>query len=121
MHIIEGTIIEGSKRASELGFPTINLAYESVHQPDAGVYAGSLLYDGEEYRGAACLAPNGKLEIHCFQAVPLKHIKEASIALYEKVSEYVVGDDGTMRATIAGDIEKSKRCFADLERTLRDS
>ena len=87
MHLIEGTIIEGSKQASELGFPTINLACKSLNQPEAGIYAGSLLYDGEEYRGAACLAPSGKLEIHCFATVPMKHIKDASIALYEKVSE----------------------------------
>ena len=111
MEFIEGTIIEGDKKASALGFPTINIAYRAGELPEIGIYAGGLIYDGEEYPGAICLAPDKKIEIHCFETVPIKHLTEASLVFRAKISEYVSGDDDAMKKKIADDVKKTKQFF----------
>ncbi|NOX59882.1 MAG: bifunctional riboflavin kinase/FAD synthetase [Planctomycetes bacterium] len=44
---LTGTVVEGSKRGREIGFPTANLLIEHQLVPAEGVYAGSTEVDGE--------------------------------------------------------------------------
>lgn len=109
--LVAGTISEGSKKATALGYPTVNLAHESRELPAPGIYAGALICDGEEYPGAICLAPDGKLEIHCVRTAPRIHLPDASFIFYKKISDFIPGNDEEMKRKIADDIAKTKEFF----------
>lgn len=115
---MEGRTASGTQKATSLGFPTVNLSYESKNVPDTGIYAGALIYDGEEYPGAVCLAPNGKLEIYCFETIPFTHSKEVSVAFMKRMSDYINGSDDEMKEKIARDVETAKQFFVDSEEKI---
>jgi 6,7-dimethyl-8-ribityllumazine synthase len=115
---IHGMIVRGEGRASKLGFPTINIAYdESSPLPPNGVYAGVLYYNGRQYPGAISLGPDGKssrpkLEIHCFKTIPLKeNTKDASCVFHSRVNDFLPCNATDMKKKIADDVKKAKRFF----------
>jgi riboflavin kinase / FMN adenylyltransferase len=68
---ILGVVGNGAKRGRELGFPTANLSQVQSFVPAAGVYAGAVLLDGQEYKAAINIGPNptfgddqSKIELH---------------------------------------------------------
>lgn len=68
---VSGTVSRGSQRGRELGFPTANLTQIHSFVPAAGVYAGRVAFDGDDYPAAINVGPNptfgeseSKVEVH---------------------------------------------------------
>jgi len=68
---ITGTVIHGDQRGRGLGFPTANLAKIETLIPGEGVYAGTCLYEGNQYSAAINIGSNPtfsnrqkKFEVH---------------------------------------------------------
>lgn len=52
---IEATVIHGRKLGRDLGFPTANMAVESMCDVEYGVYRSSVVVDGVRYRAMSNL------------------------------------------------------------------
>ena len=50
-------VIRGAGRGKGLGFPTLNLAIPAKFEPEHGVYAGAVSWDGNQYWGAFHYGP----------------------------------------------------------------
>lgn len=64
---IKGRVIKGDGYGKKLGFPTVNLARDGSQVkelPTSGVYAGTAVLDGAEYRAGIVIGPDGKIEAH---------------------------------------------------------
>lgn len=107
MHTYTGIIQKGVKRASALGFPTINIP---IGDGDvSGIYAAHVKIDGEEYIAAAFADPQRKiLEAYLLDFSPRElYGGEVSIELLKKIRDSkTFGNDTGLRAAIADDIEK---------------
>jgi riboflavin kinase/FMN adenylyltransferase len=57
-HFILGTVIHGHARGKGLGFPTANLEITGDLYPKAGVYAVTVMVDGEQYQGVVSIGTN---------------------------------------------------------------
>ena len=116
---VKGSIVQGAKKATELGFPTINIVYDvAVQLPQVGVYAGELEFGGMKYPGAVCLGEGAgdaipKLEIYCFDDVPIKHGDRATIVFLKRLSDFVSGNDSSMKQKIANDVLAAVRFFGE--------
>jgi len=64
MHKISGLVIHGDGYGSKIGFPTVNLEFQGVDLPKAGVYAGDALVDNKKYRAGIVIGPGLKVEAH---------------------------------------------------------
>ena len=115
---LSGIVVAGEGKASRLGFPTINIDYGRVAFPvDVGVYAGVLKHGAIAYRGVICVGPvrhsdRLKLEIHCFDHVPLHRGDTVVCTFYEQVSDFIRGDDNVMQQKIADDVKRAQEFFA---------
>jgi len=90
---INGTVIHGQERGRRLGFPTANLALreEFEHLPN-GVYAVTVLYQGDLYRAAANIGNNPtfdgcdrRLEVHIMEFSGDLYGEELMISFYKKI------------------------------------
>ncbi|MEX2028893.1 MAG: riboflavin kinase [Candidatus Paceibacterota bacterium] len=63
---ISGTVIKGDGYGRKLGFPTVNLdlGAETEDLPEEGVYSGTVMLDGKEYRAGIVVGPDDKMEAH---------------------------------------------------------
>ena len=121
MRSYKGVVEEGTKRASKLGFPTINISLQGAEE--SGVYAARVLATGGQYIAAAFADPERKLlEAHILD-FPAEggsswggsgdlYSKKITIELHEKIRESMAfEDDDALRAAIADDIEKVREYF----------
>ena len=109
-----GIVQKGTKRAAELGFPTVNilLADSSV----SGIYAAKVSVGGEEYIAAAFAdQKRNVLEAHVLDFSDELYGKEVTIELCKKIRGNVqFSDDAALRAAIEGDIAKVRAYFTDV-------
>jgi len=61
---ISGKVIRGDGYGKKLGFPTVNLKVSNQDLPEAGVYAGNAVLEGEKYRAGIVIGPGEKVEAH---------------------------------------------------------
>ena len=110
MKSFTGVIQRGSKRATELGYPTINLTIRSGEV--SGVFAARVwLADGPSYAAAAFSdAARGVLEAHMLDFDGDLYGEVATIELGEKIRETKKFDtDGELKAAIAADVAAVRR------------
>ncbi len=105
-----GIIIEGSKKASLLGFPTANIL---VSEPITGIYAGAVSVEGNEYKAALFGdAKRELLEAYILDFSGDLYGKEAVFTLIKKIREHgVFGDDDALKKQIAEDVENVRAYF----------
>lgn len=114
---VEGVVISGSKKASALGFPTVNIGYApGTSLPPIGIYAGTLTHGEKTYPGAICLGPAAdsnplKLEIHCFESLGVREDDRVSCAFLKKLSDFVVAGENDTKQKIAEDVVAARRFF----------
>lgn len=118
---ISGVVVTGQGAASRLGFPTINIDYgaQAIDVP-VGIYAGILKLGDKEYQGVICLGPASqsnilKLEIHCFENVPIQPDGRVTCIFFEKLSGFAPGDENFMKQKIAEDVRMAKAFFETLQ------
>ncbi len=111
MSTYKGIVQQGTKRASKLGFPTINIPLQDAKI--SGIYAARIQIAGDTYTAAVFADPErGLLEAHVLGFSGAFNEKEITIELYEKIREskqFV--DDTLLRAEIASDIIKVRKYF----------
>lgn len=60
-YTFSGVVVEGKKRGRLLGFPTANLQIldsENIEFPVSGVYAGTIVYEGNTYKAGISVGSN---------------------------------------------------------------
>lgn len=61
LYAFSGIVVEGKKRGRLLGFPTANLQIldsENIEFPVSGVYAGTIVYEGNTYKASVSVGSN---------------------------------------------------------------
>lgn len=99
-----GIVIEGSKRARALGYPTVNIVF---NEPDiTGVYAAIVRIDKTLYHGAAFADPSRKLlEAYVFGLNEDVYGRTVSIELKHKIRDSVrYEDDDVLKEAIRSDV-----------------
>lgn len=106
-----GVVQRGTKRAAELGFPTINIPLD---EDISGVFAAEVLIDARRYPAAAFADRTRKLlEAHVLDQRFDMYGKKVSIVLLKKIRESAVfADDDALREAIADDVEKVRSYFS---------
>lgn len=110
MNTYSGTIIEGSKKARELGFPTVNIACD---ENVSGIYAGEVSIDGATYQAAIFADTHRKLlEAYLLNFAKDVYGKTATFVLHKKLREHEsTTDTERLKALIARDVEKTRAYF----------
>lgn len=113
MTIIRGRVEKGRGLGKELGFPTLNLAYDGDLR---GVFAGRVLIDGRQYKGAVHLGPRPTLadeklicEVFLLDFEGGEIEGEVSVEVLEKLRDIIKFEDlEALKAQIAKDVEEIK-------------
>lgn len=113
MKIFHGTIVAGSKKARELGFPTANI---ETAEPVTGIYAGTVSVNGTEYRAALFGDAKRKLlEAYILDFSGDLYGNETTFTLLEKIRDHSeFFDDETLKKQIADDVGKVRAYFTQV-------
>jgi len=95
-HFVTGTVIHGDKRGRTIGFPTANIDVEDNYLlPPTGVYAVSILIDGQVYEGVCNIgykptfkdekALKPSIEVHIFDFHNEIYGKKVSVSWYKRL------------------------------------
>ncbi len=83
---LNGIVTAGSKKASSLGFPTVNIPLGGA--PLSGIYAGKVLVGEQEYLAALFADPVRELlEAHMLDFSGDLYGKEILIEVFEKIRD----------------------------------
>ncbi len=111
METFTGIVQKGSRRAEELGYPTINIPLET--KDVSGVYVAIVKIGEEEYEAAAFADQKRKLlEAHILDFSKDLYGWNVKVQLLKKIREskkFV--DDESMRRAIAQDVEHVREYF----------
>lgn len=110
MHSFTGIVQRSSKRATALGYPTVNIP---LGDGSSGVYAARVFVGDKVYRAAAFADPKRKiLEAHIMDFEGDLYNKEITIELVRKFRDTQAFDtDAKLRTAIAGDVAKVREYF----------
>lgn len=85
---ITGRVVRGDGYGKKLGFPTVNLEIGSKNLLPAGVYAGSALLDGKEYKAGIVVGPGAKIEAHLIGYNKDAYGREVTLEIKKFLREY---------------------------------
>lgn len=105
MKIVAGIIVEGKKQGRTLGFPTANIV---LSEPmEGGIYAGQIVIDGKQYRGAVFVCPGTSLfEIYILDFTGDLYGQFLEVRVGEKIREFKKFNDiEELKKQIANDVE----------------
>lgn len=106
-----GKVQEGSARASELGFPTVNIPL--LDESISGIYVGKVTALGKNHIGAIFADSKRKiLEAHLLDFSGDLYGKEISIELFEKIRESGnFSNDTELKEAIENDVKRVREYF----------
>jgi riboflavin kinase/FMN adenylyltransferase len=108
----KGIVTQGGRKATALGFPTINIPLADADV--SGIFAGRVSFDGEEYP-AVIYADQGRnvLEAHLFDFDRDLYGMEVGITLHKKIRDSKQFDtDEELQRAVANDIQEAKRLLS---------
>lgn len=85
---ITGKVIQGDGYGRKLGFPTVNLETETKEFPKDGVYSGTAVLEGQEYRAGIVVGPHGNIEAHLIGYHGDAYGKEVMLNIGQFIREY---------------------------------
>lgn len=111
-HTFSGTVEKGRKRASTLGFPTINIPLTDSSL--SGIYAGKVRHNEREYRAAIFADTKRRLlEAYLLDFDNNLYGEKVTIVLIKKVRESEpFKNDEKMKTMIAKDVEEIEKYFS---------
>ncbi|MDP2648657.1 MAG: riboflavin kinase [Patescibacteria group bacterium] len=106
MHTYTGIVQNGNKRASGLGFPTVNIPLND--KSASGIYIARVRTEGGDYRAAVYAdQKRGLLEAHLLDFSGELYGQAVTMILHKKIRESATfADDETLRTAIENDIAK---------------
>ena len=106
--VYRGVVIEGSRRARELGYPTLNIKLED--STISGVFAARVRLDETEYPAAAFADPERDLlEAHAIGFDGDAYGKEIEIELLERLRDTrSFADDMQLKEAITADVVRAR-------------
>jgi riboflavin kinase/FMN adenylyltransferase len=109
-----GIVQKGGKRATALGFPTVNIPLDDADV--SGIYAAKVKVGEEEYEAVAYADRKGKkLEAHIFDFAADLYGWKITIELLKKIRESKkFRDDVEAKRAIADDAASVREYFAHL-------
>ena len=121
--IVSGTVLEGKKRGTSLGFPTINIQREYKHKliPPSGVYATKVEFNGKKFPSVTNIGKNPTfndvktetIETHILDFKETLYGKEVTIHFLKKIrEEHVFESTMLLKKKIEEDIIFAKSIFA---------
>ena len=89
-HKISGMVVKGDGYGRKLGFPTVNLKITQGNPVPTvqGVYSGTALLDGREYRAGIVVGPNDKIEAHLIGYSGDAYRKNVELEIKKFLREY---------------------------------
>ena len=87
-YIITGKVVKGDGYGRKIGFPTANLEAIDQKLPQAGVYAGNAILEGNTYRAGIVVGPGEKVEAHLIGYTGDAYGKEATFVINKFLREY---------------------------------
>ena len=107
-----GKVIRGSGKASELGFPTLNIPL-SEHATVSGIYAARVFHEDVIYNAVAYAdLGRGLLEAHLLDFEKDLHDEPITVELVEKLRERGdFPDDQSLQRAIAEDVLTAEDYF----------
>ncbi|MEW6323352.1 MAG: bifunctional riboflavin kinase/FAD synthetase [Acidobacteriota bacterium] len=117
---IDGTVIEGTRRGRELGFPTANLATENELVPPNGVYATLACFDGVVRPAVSNIGvrptfgdgAGPAVETHVLDYAGDLYGRELRLAFVQRLrDERRFGDVDALRSQIEADVRRVRRLF----------
>lgn len=106
---VEGKVLEGNKKGSELGFPTANIV--SIGSIPGGIYAGEVVRNGIAY-SAAIYKDDARdiIEAHLLDFSGDIYGETLTIIAYHKVRDSkIFSNDKELIAAISKDIAEIKK------------
>jgi riboflavin kinase/FMN adenylyltransferase len=109
-----GVVLEGARKAGELGFPTVNIPLSE--RGLAGIYAARVLIKGAAHDAVAYANERrGLLEAHVFDFSENAYGTEITIELLKKLRDDAeLNDENELKAAIAEDAEDARAYFRTL-------
>ena len=84
---ISGVVVKGVGYGRKLGFPTVNLDIREK-LPQEGVYAGTAVLEGKEYRAGIVIGPGEKVEAHLIGYSGDAYGKEVTLEIKKFLREF---------------------------------
>lgn len=95
-HSVTGTVVHGDKRGRTIGFPTANVEVSDVYLlPPTGVYAVSIIVDGQEYEGVCNIgykptfnkekSAKPSIEVHIFDFQSEIYEEKVSVSWFKRI------------------------------------
>ena len=112
MQMFEGIVMQGERRGTQLGFPTINIPLSDAGV--SGIYAGNVHTDVHTFQAAIFADPARKvLEAHLLDFSGDLYGSDVRIELLKKLRERrSYENDEELRAAIAADVKNVRQYFA---------
>ena len=119
-YALDATVVEGSRRGRELGFPTANLVTANELLPPNGVYATFLLLDGAIHASVTNVGvrptfdggPTTVVETHVFDLDRDLYGRPARLAFVQRLrAERRFESAGALREQIAADCRHARALF----------
>lgn len=123
-YMLDGVVIHGEQRGSQLGFPTANLGTDNELFPPHGVYATAVLIDGDIHPAVtnvglrptfARSTPGPVVESHIFDLDEDLYGRAIKVAFVQRLRDEVAfsGADA-LRTQIAADCEQARALFRQI-------
>lgn len=119
---LAGTVVSGSARGRQIGFPTANLSSIDTMIPNDGVYAGNVELGGKLYAAAINIGSNPtfddatqKIEVHVIDFEGDLYDKEIQVDFLDQLRD-VQSFDGLdeLKEQLVLDIEQAKTIWAQM-------
>lgn len=106
-YLISGEVIRGDGYGRRIGFPTVNLDIKNQEIPEAGVYAGEVVFENKKYRAGIVISPEGKVDAHLIGYEGDAYGKEVTLQIEKFLRHFKKFDnEAELIKQIGKDLEK---------------
>lgn len=107
MQKISGIVVRGAGYGKKIGFPTANLVVKPPSEMKPGIYAGTAIVEGQEYRAGIVMGPGEKVEAHIIDFSGDLYGREITIEIEKFLREFKKFDtEEELKAQIKEDLKQ---------------
>lgn len=111
-HTFSGTVEDGLRRGSTLGYPTVNIPLSD--KSISGIFAGTVRHEDREYHAAVFADPKrGVLEAYLLNFDEELYGETITVVLLKKIRESAMfSDDERLKEMIGNDVQEVEKYFS---------